>query len=86
MVKEFGMDMHTLLYFKWITEEDLMYSSAMPNIYIYIYIYIHTHTLIYRKLCPVLCCSLDERRVWGRMGTCVWQCPFPVRLKLSQPC
>ena len=46
MVKEFGMDMHTLLYFKWITEEDLMYSSAMPNIYIYIYIYTHTYTYI----------------------------------------
>ena len=26
--KEFGMDMYTLLYFKWITNKDLLYSIA----------------------------------------------------------
>ena len=26
IVKEFGMDMHTLLYLKWITSKDLLYS------------------------------------------------------------
>ena len=27
IVKEFGMDMHTLLYLKWITNKDLLYSA-----------------------------------------------------------
>ena len=27
MVREFGMVMHTLLYFKWITNKDLLYST-----------------------------------------------------------
>ena len=26
--REFGMDMYTLLYFKWITNKDLLYSTA----------------------------------------------------------
>ena len=26
IVREFGMDMHTLLYLKWITNKDLLYS------------------------------------------------------------
>ena len=28
MVREFGMDMYTLLYLKWITNKDLLYSSG----------------------------------------------------------
>ena len=28
IVKEFGMDMHTLLYLKWITNKDLLYSTG----------------------------------------------------------
>ena len=27
-VREFGMDMYTLLYFKWITDKDLLYSTG----------------------------------------------------------
>ena len=27
MVREFEMDMYTLLYFKWITNKDLLYST-----------------------------------------------------------
>ena len=27
IVREFGMDMYTLLYFKWITSKDLLYST-----------------------------------------------------------
>ena len=27
MVREFGMDKHTLLYLKWITNMDLLYSA-----------------------------------------------------------
>ena len=29
IVREFGMDMYTLLYLKWITNEDLLYSPGM---------------------------------------------------------
>ena len=28
IVKEFGMAMHTLLYLKWITNKDLLYSTG----------------------------------------------------------
>ena len=28
MVREFGTDMHTLLYLKWITNKDLLYSTG----------------------------------------------------------
>ena len=28
IVQEFGMDMYTLLYFKWITNKDLLYSTG----------------------------------------------------------
>ena len=28
IVKEFGMDMYTLLYLKWITNKDLLYSTG----------------------------------------------------------
>ena len=28
MVREFGMDMYTLLYFKWTTNKDLFYSTG----------------------------------------------------------
>ena len=28
IVKEFGMDMYTLLYLKWITKKDLLYSTG----------------------------------------------------------
>ena len=27
IVREFGMDMYTLLYFKWVTNKDLLYST-----------------------------------------------------------
>ena len=27
-VREFGIDMHSLLYFKWITNKDLLYSTG----------------------------------------------------------
>ena len=27
VVREFGMDMHTLLYLKWITNKDLLYTT-----------------------------------------------------------
>ena len=27
MVREFGMDKHTLLYLKWITNKDLLYNT-----------------------------------------------------------
>ena len=28
MVREFGMDMYTLLYLKWITNKDVLYSTG----------------------------------------------------------
>ena len=28
IVREFGMDMYTLIYLKWITNEDLLYSRG----------------------------------------------------------
>jgi len=28
MVREFGMDMHALLYLKWITNKDLLYTTG----------------------------------------------------------
>jgi len=28
IVREFGMDMHTLLYLKWTTNKDLLYSTG----------------------------------------------------------
>ena len=28
MVREFGMDMHTLLYLKWITNKEVLYSTG----------------------------------------------------------
>ena len=28
IVRDFGMDRHTLLYFKWITNKDLLYSTG----------------------------------------------------------
>ena len=28
IVREFGMDMYTLLYLKWITNKDLLYSTG----------------------------------------------------------
>ena len=30
IVREFGMDMHTLLYLKWIITKDLLYSTRNP--------------------------------------------------------
>ena len=30
IVREFGIDMYTLLYFKWITNKDLLYSTGNP--------------------------------------------------------
>ena len=30
IVREFGMDMYTLLYLKWITNKDLLYSTGNP--------------------------------------------------------
>ena len=32
-MREFGMDMHTLLYLKWITDKDLLYTElcSMPR-------------------------------------------------------
>ena len=30
MITEFGIDMYTLLYLKWITNKDLLYSTGHP--------------------------------------------------------
>ena len=50
-------------------------------------------TVQHRKLCCILCGSLDGRGVWGRMDTCMFVCAThvyvmhsAVRLKLSQHC
>ena len=32
VVREFGMDMYTLLYLKWITNRELLYSTAVHGI------------------------------------------------------
>ena len=45
------MVMYTLLYLKWITNKDLLYSTW--------------------NSCSVLYGSLDGRRVWGIMDTCI---------------
>ena len=44
------MGMYTLLYLKWITDKDLLYSTGN---------------------CSMLCVSLEGRKVWGRMDTCI---------------
>ena len=31
IVREFGIDKYTLLYFKWITNKDLLYSQKKKN-------------------------------------------------------
>ena len=31
-------------------------------------------TVLHKELCSMLCGSLDGRRVWGRMDTCVCVC------------
>ena len=31
IVREFGMDMYTLLYLKWITNKDLLYSTCIAQ-------------------------------------------------------
>ena len=33
ILREFGTDMYTLLYFKWITNKDLQYSTGNPAPY-----------------------------------------------------
>ena len=33
IVREFGIDMYTLLYLKWITNKDLLYSSGNSDQY-----------------------------------------------------
>ena len=33
IVREFGIDMYTLLYFKWITNKDLLYSTGNSTQY-----------------------------------------------------
>ena len=33
LVMEFGMDMYTLLYLKWITNKSLLYSTGNPDQY-----------------------------------------------------
>ena len=54
MVREFRMDMHTLLCFKWITDEDLIVGIVV------------LHLLYITGNCPVLCGSLDERGFGGK--------------------
>ena len=58
IIREYGMDMYTLLYLKWITNKDPLYS-------------------IWNSIqCYVV--SLDKRRVWGRVDTCITEslcCP-----------
>ena len=29
--REFGMEMYTLVYLKWITNKDLLYSTGLPS-------------------------------------------------------
>ena len=62
IVKEFGMDMYTLLYLKWITNKDLLDSPCN---------------------CSMLCGSLDGKRVWGRMDSCICISAFAVHLPES---
>ena len=62
IVKEFGMDMYTLLYLKWITNKDLLDSPCN---------------------CSMLCGSLDGRRVWGRMDSCICISAFAVHVPES---
>ena len=33
IVREFGIDMYTLLYFKWITNKDLLYNTGNSALY-----------------------------------------------------
>ena len=81
LFKDFGKVMYTLLYLERITNKDQLYStwnSAQCSVpawmgggfgegWIHIYIY---------------GTSLDGRRVWGRMDTCIyiyiWLSPFTV--------
>ena len=40
-------------------------------------------TVWHRELCSMSCGSLDERGVWGRMGTCICMAESLCHLKLS---
>ena len=78
IVREFGMDMDTLPYWKWITNEDLVYStgnSAQCCV---------APSVQHRELCSMLCCSLDGRESGGEWIHVLNS--FTVHLKLSQHC
>ena len=55
--------MYTLLYLKWITNKDLLYSTRNT---------VQQHT----EPCSMLCASLDGRGVWGRMDICMCMAEF----------
>ena len=70
IVREFGMDMYTLLYLKWITNKDLLVLGTY---------------WFHREPCSILCDSLDGRGVWGEwIHIYVWLNPFDVHQKLAQ--
>ena len=73
IVREFGKDMHTLLYFKWITSKNLLHSTGNSA---QCYVDGSPHNV-----------SLDGRGVWGEwIHVYVWLSPFAVHLKPSQHC
>ena len=55
IVRELGVDMHTLLYLKWITNKDLLYGTEWNGM----------------EFCLMLCGNLDGRRAGRRMDTCI---------------
>ena len=40
MVREFGINMYTLLYLKWITNKDLLYSTGNRPALIHVYVWL----------------------------------------------
>ena len=68
LVREFGMDMRTLLYLRWMTNnKDLLYSSG-ESAQCFVAAYM----------------GGEFGRECGYTYVYVWRSPFPVHLKLSQ--
>ena len=63
IVREFGMDVYTLLFLKWIINRVLLYSTWNSVQYYMAAWQPYNNSLLYG--------SLDGRGVWGRMDTCV---------------
>ena len=97
IIREFGMDTYTLLYLKWITDEDLLCSTGnSAQCYVPTWIGGEFGEESVKLLSPTLCDLMDGSTPGfplessptprGEEWICVyvWLSPFAVHLKLSQ--